>query len=189
MPQNALAPTPANSLRTRGNTVAPMSPFDRALQDYPYLQDKNLYGVVTPNPKESRLLEFYPPDEPGAPQSPRPKQLPMGNVGVQIFSNKVRPVDVLADYVSHHAVKNDPVLQALYTEFESNVDPAVLKQRYGVHRKKYGEKRPYEQWKERTGLPELFRGYTFNQWDNAEEMYTPQQLDILNRVRGYVGVK
>ena len=76
MPQNALAPTPANSLRTRGNTVAPMSPFDRALQDYPYLQDKNLYGVVTPNPKESRLLEFYPPDEPGAPQSPRPKQLP-----------------------------------------------------------------------------------------------------------------
>ena len=96
---------------------------------------------------------------------------------------------MLADYVSHHAVKNDPVLQALYTEFESNVDPAVLKQRYEVHRKKYGEKRPYEQWKERTGLPELFRGYTFNQWDNAEEMYTPQQLDILNRVRGYVGVK
>jgi hypothetical protein len=166
-----------------------MSTFDRALQAYPYLADKDIHSVTTINPKDNRFLEFYPPDEPGSPQYPRPKELPMGKVGIQILSNKTRPIDVLADYVSHHAVNADPTLQSLYAEFEANVDPNVLRQRYEQHRKKFGEKRPYEIWKERTGLPELFRGYTFNQWDNAEQMYTPTQLGILNRVRDYVGVK
>ena len=52
------------------------------------------------------------------------------------------------------------------------------------------EKRPYEQWYQMTGLPEMFRGYTFNQFgQNAEQMYTPQQLETLNAVRQYLGIK
>jgi hypothetical protein len=35
----------------------------------------------------------------------------------------------------------------------------------------------------------MFRGYTFNQWENAKDMYTPQQLQVLDQVRKYLGVK
>ena len=186
MPRNALAPTSANML---SSGPVPQSVFDRALQEYPYLADKNISFINTPNPKESRMLEFYAPDEPGSPDFPRPKELPMGTVGLQVFSNKVRPMDVVADYVSHHGVKADPKLKEIYNEFENSIDPELLKQRYDFHKKEYGEKRPFEQWKEMTGVPELFRGYTFKQWENPDTMFSPAQIEIMNRARDYVGVK
>lgn len=183
---NALSPQPLNALA--GNAV-PASVFDRAIQEYPYLADKNISFINTPNPKEKRLLEFYAPDEPGSPDFPRPKELPMGTVGLQVFSNKVRPMDVLADYVSHHAVKNDPQAKAIYDEFEASLDPELLKQRYKFHQKNYGEKRPFEQWKEMSGVPELFRGYTFKQWDNPDILFNPKQIELMNKAREYLGVK
>jgi hypothetical protein len=186
MPVNALAPTSINALQ---NNAAPMSVFDRAMQEYPYLADKNISFVNTPNPKESRLLEFYAPDEPGSPKYPRPKELPMGTVGLQVFNSKVKPMDVVADYVSHYAVKNDPKLKEIYDQFETSLDPELLKQRYDFHKKKFGEKRSFEQWKNMTGVPELFRGYTFKQWENPEAMFTPAQIELMNQARGYVGVK
>jgi hypothetical protein len=183
---NALAPQPLNAL---ASNAVPASVFDRALQEYPYLANKNISFINTPNPKESRLLELYAPDEPGSPEYPRPKELPMGTVGLQVFSNKVRPIDVLADYVSHHAVKNDPKAKEIYDAFEATVDPELLKQRYNFHKKEYGEKRPFEQWKEMTGVPELFRGYTFKQWENPETMFNPKQIELMNQAREYLGVK
>ena len=186
MADNKLAPMALNALQSN---AAPLSVFDRAIQEYPYLADKNINFISTPNPKESRKLEYYAPDEPGSPQYPRPKELPMGSVGLQVFSNKVKPMDVVADYVSHYAVKNDPKLKEIYDQFETSLDPELLKQRYDYHKKKFGEKRSFDQWKDMTGVPELFRGYTFKQWDNPETMFTPAQIELMNQARGHVGVK
>ena len=65
----------------------------------------------------------------------------------------------------------------------------MMQERYQYHTQNLGENRPYEQWMQMTGLPEMFRGYTFNQWQDAAKMYTPEQLQTLNAVRSYLGIK
>jgi hypothetical protein len=157
---------------------------------YPYLKDKELDIVYTPKPKETRFLEFYPPDEPGSPEMPRPKSLPMGRVGIEVFRPNVKPIDILGDYVSHYGVQADPELKKYYGQFRESLDPKVMQERYKYHRENFGETRPFEEWSESSGVPEIFRGYTFNQFgDNAAELYTPQQLMILDQVRKYLGIK
>jgi len=157
--------------------------------EYPYMKDKEIDILYNPKPGEQRYLEFYPPDEPGAPDMPRPSGLPMGRVGIEVFRPDVRPIDILGDYVSHYGVEADPKLQQYYQQFGQSLEPEMMRRRYQFHQKQLGEQRPYEQWYEKSGLPEMFRGYTFNQWgDRAEEMYTPQQLQILNEVRKYLGI-
>ena len=172
------------------NEVMGQVMFDKAQTEYPYLADKNIAFEYAPSadPKENRLLEFYAPDEPGDPNSPKPASF-AGRPGVQVLSPQVRPIDILADYVSHYGVNTDPKLQQLYQQFSQQVDPAQMQQRYQYHQQNLGEKRPYEDWYKQTGLPEYFRGYTFNQWEKPEEMYNPQQLQTLNLVRQYLGIK
>ena len=162
--------------------------FERAKKEYPYLSDKDISFMYSPA-SGNRVLEFYAPDEPGDPKSPRPSQLPMGEVGIQVFSPKAKPLDILGDYVSHYAVEKDPKLASLYSQFGQSLDPKMMQQRYQYHQQHFGEKRPYEQWLQTSGLPEMFRGYTFNQWPDAAKMYTPQQLQILDQVRQYLGIK
>ena len=53
----------------------------------------------------------------------------------------------------------------------------------------YKESRPYEEWLKASGMPAYFRGYTFNQWDDAKDMYTPEQLKILDAVQSYLRIK
>ena len=53
----------------------------------------------------------------------------------------------------------------------------------------YKEQRPYQEWEKASGMPGYFRGYTFNQWPDSSKMYTPEQLNILNAVKKYLGIK
>ncbi|MFM1891825.1 MAG: hypothetical protein RLZ44_902 [Pseudomonadota bacterium] len=155
---------------------------------FPYLRDKDFDVVYSPRSDDSRVLEFYPPGEPGAPDRPRPQALPIQRPGIEIFKPSTRPIDVLADYVSHYAVNEDAELSKLYRQFSASLDPAAMQKRYEYHRQNFGEQRPYESWLKSTGIPEMFRGYTFGQWENAERMYTPKQLQILDRVRMKLGL-
>lgn len=158
--------------------------MDIAREEYPYLKDKPIEFKYTPMQGEDRQLEFYPPEE-----TQRPEYFPMGKPAIEVFNPMVRPIDILGDYVSHYGVKADPQLQALYGQFTGALDPQIMQQRYQYHQQNFGEKRPYEQWAEMTGVPEMFRGYTFGQWQDAERMYTPAQLNILNQVKKYLGIK
>jgi len=163
--------------------------YNAIVKQYPYLADKPIDFVYTPDPKSDRYLEFYSREETGGPDTPRPKDLRMGRYGIQVIQPTTRPIDVLADYVSHAGVKEDPVLQQLYQEFKTNTPDAVMRQRYEAHKTKFKEKRPYSQWLEMTGYPELFRGYPFDQFGpNAEELYSPKQLQVLNKVKSYLGL-
>jgi len=168
--------------------------FQQAQKEYPYLANKDIAFKYSPNPADERMLEFYHPEE-----TERPQYMPAGKVGIEVFSPKASPLDILADYVSHYAVGTnaqgqpiDPKLQALYQQFQNQLSPATLPDRYYYHVKNLGETRPYEQWLESTGLPELFRGYTFKQFgpeEEAKKMYTPEQLKTLDQVRSYLNVK
>ena len=167
--------------------------FETAQKEYPYLSGKDI--AYKYSPKQGRgFLEFYGPEETGSPEYPRPKELPLGKVGIEVFDPKTRPIDILADYVSHYGVEQDPYLTQQYQQFAGSMSPEQrqrLQQQYQYYQQhpQYKEQRPYEEWEKISGMPGYFRGYTFNQWDNPQEMYTPQQIQMLDQVRKYLGVK
>jgi hypothetical protein len=187
------------SLVTPGGSALPFpttpqaadpSLMSQAQQQYPYLAGKDIGYVYSPDPSNQNMLDFYQPNEAGSPDAPRPQQLPMGQPGIQVYNPNTKPMDILADYVSHYAVNNDPKLQALYQQFSQSVDPQVMQQRYQWHVQNAGETRPYNEWLQQTGMPELFRGYTFNQFPpEAKSLYTPNQIQILDQVRSMLGIK
>lgn len=167
--------------------------FERAQQEYPYLAGKDIAYKYSPQQGRG-FLEFYDPQETGSPEYPRPKELPLGKIGIEVFDPKTRPIDILADYVSHYGVEKDPHLIERYQQFVGSISPEQrqrLREQYQYYQQhpEYKEQRPYEEWERISGLPGYFRGYTFNQWDNPQEMYTPEQLQILNQVRQYLGIK
>ena len=137
--------------------------LEQAKELFPYLQDKEILYLNTPNESDGRMLESYSPGANTLPGEGRPPEFPPDSFGIQNFSEKTRPIDVLGDYVSHEGVNNDPTLKELYRQFDKVTPVDELKKRY-EHHKKNGEKRPFAQWKAKAGLPELFRGYTFDQW-------------------------
>jgi hypothetical protein len=167
--------------------------FERTKQEYPYLADKDISFKYSPN--EGRgFLEFYGEDEPGSPEYPRPKEFPMGKIGLEVFNPKTRPLDILGDYVSHYGVEKDPYLTERYQQFSESFTPEQqqrLQEQYKYYHEhpEYKESRPFEYWKKASGMPGYFRGYTFDQWENSKDAYTPQQLRVLDEVKKYLGVK
>ena len=175
------------------NAVVGQMLFEKAKKEYPYLADKDIAFKFSPDAGRG-YLEFYSPDEPGSPEYPRPQEIPMGKVGIEVFDTKTRPIDILADYVSHYGIENDPFLSQRYQQFSQSFTPEQkqrLQEQYAWYQKhpQYKESRPYEQWLETSGMPGYFRGYTFNQWDDAKSAYTPSQIELLDEIRKYLNVK
>lgn len=162
--------------------------LNQAVQSYPYLSQSGIVATYSDSGGGKRKLEYWPRGEPGSPQMPRPKNIPLDRPGVEIFDRNVSPKDILADYVSHEGVNSDPELRRMYAEFSASVPDATMRKRYDYHRANLGERRDYETWKERSGMPEYFRGYTFDQWKNTKQFYSPEQIAQLDKIRDYVGV-
>ena len=157
--------------------------WSQAQKDYPYLAKKDIAFKYTPTQNHPYMLEFYQ-------QGDLPDWAKGKKTAVEVFNPKTRPIDILGDYVSHYGVSNDPKLKAYYQKFAGQLSPEMMKQRYQYHVQHLNENRPYQTWYDMTGLPEIFRGYTFNQWgDRAKEMYTPEQLKTLDQVKAHLGIK
>ena len=159
--------------------------FDKAKQQFPYLADKDIAYKYSPQKNPKYMLESYKGDD--APSWGQGRK-----AAIEVFNPATRPIDILGDYVSHYAVESDPKMAAYYQQFQNALDPAVMQKRYKYHVANLGEKRPYDQWYQATGLPEIFRGYTFDQFgtsEKAKQMYNAQQLQILDQVRNYLGIK
>ena len=156
--------------------------FETAQKEYPYLQGKDIAYKFSPQQNPEYMLESYKGED--LPEWAKGRQ-----AAIEVFNPKTSPLDILGDYVSHYAVETDPQLQQLYQQFQGQLDPKAMQERYQYHVANFGENRPYEQWYQMTGLPEMFRGYTFNQWENPKELYTPAQLQTLDTVRQYLGIK
>ena len=167
--------------------------LETAQKEYPYLSGKDIAYKYSPQQGRG-FLEFYDPQETGSPEYPRPKELPLGKVGIEVFDPKTKPIDILADYVSHYAVEQDPYLAKQYEQFSGSMGPEQrqrLQEQYQYYQQHpdYKEQRPYQEWEKASGIPGYFRGYTFNQWPDSSKMYTPEQLNTLNAVKKYLGIK
>ncbi|MDC1444481.1 hypothetical protein N8192_00425 [bacterium] len=168
--------------------------IERALQQYKILQQMNLKGMYTPGVGKYGNIESWQPGEPGTTGYERPKDIPLNTFGVQVFQGgKTKPIDVLADAVSHQLVNTDPVLKKYYQGFKDSLTPKQkekLQLDYKHAKEVEGETRPFEQWAEISRLPSFFRGYTFNQWPDEfnKQVFTPQQIKMFDQVRKYLGV-
>lgn len=164
----------------------------QAAAAYPPLRGLDIASVTTPDQQDERALEFWPPGEEGDTAHPRPSQLPIDRIGVQLLRNGLKPKDIAADVVSHYLVNNDPALQPLYQQFAATFNEPGPRQRlerdYDYARKNEGETRPFDVWAERTRIPAYFRGYVFQQWpdDFNAVAFTPQQKQILDQASSYL---
>jgi hypothetical protein len=170
---------------------APSSLLDQARQQYPILNKEEIQYKVSPGRSDSNMLESWPPDEPGDENYKRPGEFPLDKFGIEVFSEKTRPIDILADVVSHRLINTDPKIKEFYSDFKNSITPhqeEILRDQYEHAKEHEGEKRPYEQWKEMTGLPAFFRGYPFQQWpdDFNKRAYTPEQLKKLDAMMDYL---
>ena len=165
--------------------------LSKAEQAFPYLKGKNINVVVNPESKIEGKLEFYDEDEPGIGDTLRPKGIPLGQIGVEIKDKNVRLIDLLGDYVSHYAVYNDSKLKPLYDEFVKTIPERQQRDRYKYATENFGEKRPYEVWKYRSGDPGMLRGYVFDQFpkDELDKIYSPEQIELLDKIKEYLGIK
>ena len=178
------------------NQRIPKGVVEEAIEQYPILKNIGIKSSYSYNPKQKVYggLEFWPADETGTSDYPRPKEIPTGQIGVQIFNkDNVRPIDVLGDVASHHMIYNDPTMKQYYNQFLDSMTPAQKERLKGDYQhavENQGEKRPFEQWAEISRLPGYFRGYTFDQWpeDFTSKVFTEDQIKLFDEVRSYLGL-
>ena len=171
--------------------------IQQTYSEYPnldkYLDPKNI--VFNIGKQKDYFLEQWVVGEPGNKKHPRPKEIPLNESGIEIYKENTRPIDIVGDIISHTLVKTDSDFKSVYDKFKQSIQPGQMEKRYQKH-KEFGEKRPFELRYKQTGMPELFRGYTFNQFNNAsaedlikEGIYTPQQIQILNEAKQLIKSK
>lgn len=165
--------------------------FTQALSSYPVLSKLNIGHIYSPNQNTANMLEFWSPGEEGDKSSPRPKELQLDQPGVQVFSGKTRPIDILGDVVSHYMVNTDPKIGKYRDDFEKSLNDdqkARLKEQYDWSVKNEGEERPFSEWYKTSGLPAYFRGYAFKQWpdDFNEKGYTKEQKAMFDDMMKYL---
>ena len=160
-----------NTLPEVSNSAAP-NVFEQAVSQWPVLKSIGAVSKFSPGQGDQNMLEFWPPGEGGSPDSPRPS-------------------DVLGDVVSHFLVKQDPVIAATYEQFTKSLGPeqqTILQEQYKYAIANEGEKRPFQEWLQSTGLPAYFRGYAFQQWpaEFNEKAYTPEQRQMFDQMMQYL---
>jgi len=167
-----------------------MGSYKAAKEMYPILNKYDYKIVDTPNEDSPYYLEHFPPGEVGSLEMPRPKGIPLEEYGLQIFKD-VRPEDIAGDIISHHIVNKDKYLSEKYKDFKTSTSLDVMKERYKYHKENFNEQRDFNSWSERTGYPELFRGYVFNQFDEETKnnLYSPKQKTVLNEIKEYITKK
>jgi hypothetical protein len=173
-----------------GALMSPPTLLDQARQQYPLLKNYDI-GYKSNVGGGNGYMESWPPGETGTASAPRPAEFPANQFGVENYRADSRPTDLAADVVSHHLVNIDPQIKQTYQNFSSSLEPwqnDILQQQYQHAIANEGEKRSFEDWKQNTGVPAYFRGYSFQQWpaDFNKRAYTPQQMQQLDAMVRYL---
>jgi len=171
-----------------------LNSFQQAEANWPRFKEANLAYTKSPNDGSGRKIEAWDKGdkggfEMGGEARYRPESLPLNQRGIEDFGDNTPPLDLYGDLVSHYSVNEEGSdLRKKYLDFTGNVPMETMQKRYSHAQKDYGEDRPFDVWNNRSGMPEYFRGYTFNQWPNAEEMYRPEDIEKLDSIKGLLGI-
>lgn len=188
--QRLLAPNPALPAYPWTPGAQQPSLMDQARQQYPVLNNYDI-GYKNNIGGGPGYMESYVPGEEGTPENPRPKEFPLTQFGVENYRADSTPSDVMADITSHHLINVDPTVKQAYRDFTGSLEPwqhDILQNQYQYAQKNEGETRPYEAWRDASGLPGYFRGYAFQQWpaDFNKRAYTPAQTQKLDQMMKYL---
>lgn len=162
--------------------------WNTAQSKYPLLKKSGLQFFYRPKADfqdgRDNHSETYPKDE-----TWREDGIPQGVNATVVYNPKATPEDVLAEYVSHIGRNEDPRLKAHYAQFVKSLtqnQERILQGQYH-EAKSRGEQRPYDIWRETSGVPAYYRGYLFNQWKvDPNKYYPPEQQKQLDSIRPYL---
>jgi hypothetical protein len=138
--------------------------LEAAKKEYPILDQYDIGYKYSPK-QDSGYLEFFPADEPGSPERPRPKEFPMGKIGVEVYDPKTRPIDMLGDITSHYLIYEDPQVKQYYDQFQNSLNIGQydrLRNQYQFAQQNYGEQRPYEDGMSAQDCLVIFVGMLFS---------------------------
>lgn len=166
------------------NQPPPTNLIDEVSKAYPRI-GRHLKGFAyrnSPDDGSGRGLEFYPQGERDSYDATRP--------ALETFGDKAKAKDIAGDVASHYLAEGgDAKVTDYYKQFERSLttkQQGILREQYEYAKANFGEKRSFRDWYKISGLPAYFRGYAFQQWDKAEEMYTPQQLKMFDEMNAYL---
>lgn len=158
----------------------------KASTAYPFIQQYHPNVMVSPS-TQGDYAETWPADETGDAQYPRPKELPMGGVGVQVFKpDKFGPSDLAAEFLHVDPYANQMRAQLMHTLTPHQV--AMLKHSSEDYSSTLERGEP-EHRAMQNALDSALRGYTVGQWPaeaNAAMRYSPDQLRLLDGLRHYM---
>lgn len=162
------------------NPGIPATIADQAYAQYPKLRKYGFQFMDSRNHPDagSRLLETYPADEEDNPLPGRPT--------IQQFSPDLTPKDFLGETL-HILPKVDPQVGQMRQQFIDSMTPQQMQQlqeQYKYSKDNYGEERPFDQWKDMTGLDAWFRGHISGQW--PADLYTPEQIQMFDGLQQYL---
>jgi hypothetical protein len=185
-----------------------VDPIDLSIKEarrrFPVLQSVPIVNRPNIDNIGGGLLEAYPAEE-----SIRPKGTD-NKFAIGVFSEKTTPEDIYMDYLSHYAMDNE--LKKDYEQFKQNLTPKNKKrlqrqwadltrgyatdskgnitERFGEPmRKRDGSKVPFKEWKERSGIPGMFRGL-LGQYPQEfiESEFTPEQIEYGQKLKDMLGL-
>ncbi len=187
MPRNMLAPPAANMLARATNEnpyIAAM--LAKAAKDYPFISQHNPMVFMGADPSRD-YAETWPTMEEGGPDRPRPKNLPLGRVGVEVF----RPDSFGASDLAAELLHVDPVANTTRAQMLKMLTPAQIA-RLKQEARDYQSTLDRGQGEEsamRNAMDSALRGYAMQQWPaeaNQAMGYTPAQLQMLDALKRYV---
>lgn len=156
----------------------------RAGAQYPFIRQ---YNPVVTLGKGEDYAETWPVGEEGAPEYPRPHDIPIDRVGVQVFRpGSFGPSDLAAEFL--HI---DPFANYTRGSLQDSMSPQQLSQL----KQESGD---YADTLKQGGTPEhalsnavdsAMRGYTVGQWPsdaNSRMGYTPTQTSDLQHLQQYM---
>lgn len=136
---------------------------------------------------QAPMLEYWPPDESGAPEFPHPAP---GNTVIELYDQRLKKDPqllqgaIMGDLL--HGMRNDPNFEQMRQQFKQNFTPQSLAMEKRQGRNEINDSR----------LDEYIRGY-LNPLDTAEFMndykagkpvYSPKQIEILKSMQQYLGM-
>ena len=176
---NALAPVTDNNPYIS-------SLISRAAKEYPFITQHNPFVFMGNDPSRD-YAETWPADEEGTPDRPRPKELPAGRIGVQVF----RPTDFGPSDLAAEFLHVDPVANETRTSLRASLTPAQIEQLKHASRDYQStiDRGESEDRAVQNATDSALRGYTVGQWPaeaNASMGYSPAQLQMLENLKRYM---
>lgn len=156
-----------------------------AAEQYPFVKQHN--PVVVMGQRDGDYAETWWKGDEGDSQYPRPQDIPMDRVGVEVFKpNAFGPSDLAAEML--HV---DPIANGTRQQLLNSLSPqqiATLKRASADYKQSIDMGMP-EDKAMNNAVDSAMRGYTVGQWPqsaNDQMGYTPQQQRQLDSLKSYM---